>query len=615
MGLSARMRLFACLWLLATGPAWAGGAAAETPPQAPSALTGYFSFETLSRGQEKPVVHLGWRAAEPTMFLLGGYRIYRGEGQGVTPTVLGPADKLPASDLGFDDRSVELGKVYRYRVQAFDAKGNTSAPSNQVAVDLAHLPSSQLAPAAPAGLTARGGQFDVLLDWQPSDVRVDPVSYYQVFRAPSVTGLLSETSTALKSLTATSLADLVPDTHTAYFYRVRSVDSKARASDFSATVSAKATGTLPPTEPGMFTARAEEGAVLLSWEPSSPGTSPVSEYYIRRRPLADPGAAWDLIGPRPVSFSAYTDYVSAGLDDKRVLLYQVFAVDHAGNSSDAAELSALPLPKPVDKTGLLLMPTAFSNHKNRDTGLNLNGMFSYYIGSLYETFDAPSLGRTRTGVFQPIRIGTATAILKYSFFPNTEFTPTLGVGMYTVALLSLSQPTNGSSQSVGASSSGNSSFTTLGGPFIVASKWLWRGAAIHAGLMRGDFANDLVRLFPPNWALTLRHISPGGNFTDLFPKLVDPGLNVPVETAPNLLFYGLQFPFTVPLGFFNWRTGLRMEYLTPAFPDTSVNSAEIPYMINAHIDNLPLFGFEFSYFHYFQGYEIVAFYHFRDLNW
>jgi hypothetical protein len=38
-------------------------------------------------------------------------------------------------------------------------------------------------------------------------------------------------------------------------------------------------------------------------------------------------------------------------------------------------------------------------------------------------------------------------------------------------------------------------------------------------------------------------------------------------------------------------------------------------MTNIHIDNLPLFGFEFSLFQYAGGYQVIAFYHIPDFNW
>ena len=102
-----------------------------------------------------------------------------------------------------------------------------------------------------------------------------------------------------------------------------------------------------------------------------------------------------------------------------------------------------------------------------------------------------------------------------------------------------------------------------------------------------------------------------------------------------MFYFGLQFPFTVPLGFTNWRTGLRLEVLLPVawgaeYPDdenptnplakdTGTEDAnpvrQLPHLINIHIDNLPLFGFEFGLFEFTGGYEVIAFYHIPDLNW
>jgi hypothetical protein len=142
----------------------------------------------------------------------------------------------------------------------------------------------------------------------------------------------------------------------------------------------------------------------------------------------------------------------------------------------------------------------------------------------------------------------------------------------------------------------------------VASKSFGPRRAVHFGFMRGSMAEDFVRKLPPSWELTIRHLTPGGDVADLLTSLVDPSIPVTVDSSPDLFFAGLQLPFTVPLGFGSWRTGLLAEALAPYRVE---GDDKLPWMVNFHVINMPLFSadqFMFSYFKFYQGYEIAGFY-------
>jgi fibronectin type 3 domain-containing protein len=91
------------------------------PPAAPAGLTGLYTSNA---------VELLWSPnTEPD---LAGYNIYRG-GAGEQPAKLNSA--LLPSPL-YHDTSIAAGRRYTYHVTAVDLKGNESAPSQDVSVDV-----------------------------------------------------------------------------------------------------------------------------------------------------------------------------------------------------------------------------------------------------------------------------------------------------------------------------------------------------------------------------------------------------------------------------------------------------------------------------------------------
>jgi hypothetical protein len=149
---------------------------------------------------------------------------------------------------------------------------------------------------------------------------------------------------------------------------------------------------------------------------------------------------------------------------------------------------------------------------------------------------------------------------------------------------------------------------------------------LHGGVLVGGLANGISEALPTDWQLTARHLLPGGDLPTLMSRFLNPKLGAQVAQAPHMAFGGVQVPFTVPLIFTQWRTGLRLEYMAPLpigaeyapsnLPAPAFDPAtQLPWMLNVHVDNLPLFGFEFGYFHIPGGFQLIAFYHIPDLTW
>jgi hypothetical protein len=568
------------------------------PPGPPSALTASFSFMDSAQGLT-PSVNLSWEASAAQTFLLAGYVITRQEAGGNTQVVSG-TDKNPWPDESFRDLGVGLEKTYTWRVWSVDAKGNSSEASSPVSLDLASLPESLLLPEAPKGLTARGGRNQVSLRWSRPRTTAEPISRYLVFRSDPGSLPSGEGQTSW----AEDFLDTPPAKAQLYDYWVRSVDAKGRNSPSSLSATAEASGTVLPGAPKALTAKVEVAKVKLSWEASVPGTAAVSEYLVQRR---RPDGTWHDFPPKMPSYAL--SFSEGGLDADRPVLYQVLAVDAEGNTSKPSQVEAQPLPPRFVRNAIILMPTAYLSGEESGPGLGFNLGASYYIGNFYEYYQNPKLGRVQTPLLSRTNVGTGTLDLKWCVQGDRGLAPALGSGIYLISILSGNQASQDVSQSLGASSSSGSNSPTLGGAYFVLSKTLAKRTAVHLGYLRGRLAESLVRLAPPSWELTLRHMSPGGDVADLFSNLVDANLGIPTGSSPDLLFGGTQVPITVPLWVTSWKTGLSAEFLAPFG-----GGEKTPFMLNFHVINMPFFGaeqFMFSYMKYFQGYQISGFVHFN----
>jgi hypothetical protein len=597
-------------------PTPGAAASAEELPQAPGTPDGAFVLVT-GTAAPRPLVRIHWGAAEPGTYLIKGYRLSRKAADGPWEQRRG-AEALAA--LEWEDL-VEVGKAYDYKIQAVDVLGRPGAASAAYHVDLSSLPPALLAPPAPRGLTATSKRRTIALRWDPMPAWLSPLSCYRLYRAADAGGLASA-----QALTLTGTALELTPTAVALdqWFALQVEDQAGRLSPLSLTVSGRATGALPPQVMGL-TATAKVEKAVLNWQASRAGTAPVSAYLLQRR-IGPDGDRWRrmlTLAPTALSYSE-------GLEGGQSYLYRLAAVDAEGNTSAWAMVAVSPSARLLNKAQVMLMPSAYTNDPLRDRGIALGVLFDFYVGSLYESYTDPVTGRSKQGVFQPLQIGTITTDLKYALLDDRGLIPGLAAGLYTSALISFG---SGNASTVGVSSN-NGGLSTLGDAYAVISKRFWPGepgAVIHAGLMYGKLGDYMTSdPSPKDWRPTIRHLTPGGDFPSLFTRFVDPKFNATVGQSPHLAFVGLQFPFNVPFYFATWHTALRTELLLPLawgaeYPARSAASASassgedpatmLPWILNLHLDNLPLFGFEFGIVQYPGGMQVIAFYHIPDLSW
>jgi fibronectin type 3 domain-containing protein len=178
----------------------ASNEASATPePPAPAAPTG------LAATAGNSSVSVAWTASSGAT----SYNVYRGTtagGESVIPVATG------ITTAAYTDSAVTNGTTYYYTVAAVNV-GGTSAMSNEASA----TPQSPVPP-APAGLSAIGGNTQVLLNWTASA----NATSYNIYRGATGGG---ELSTAIATgVTAVNYADTGVTNGTTYYYVVKAVD-------------------------------------------------------------------------------------------------------------------------------------------------------------------------------------------------------------------------------------------------------------------------------------------------------------------------------------------------------------------------------------------------------
>ena len=280
-------------------------------------------------------VKLSWAApSAPGGSAITGYYLYQGTSPGAesaTPVRLGAA---PTSRTV---SGLTAGTAYYFYVVAENTEGS-GLSSNEVYA----TPTMVLyPPSVPLGLTARGGNREVFLTWQPpASDGGRPVTGYDVYLGTSPG---AEGANAVASTTAT--ATLVrPDpatitNGTAYYFTVKAVNAVG-ASPASSEVSA--TPEAVPGPPANLVATAASGSVKLTWSvPGSQGGSPVTGYDLYQG--GSPGGE----STTPVTLPASpTSYTVSGLTSTVGYYFTLAAVNASGVGPPSGEVSASPVGAP-----------------------------------------------------------------------------------------------------------------------------------------------------------------------------------------------------------------------------------------------------------------------------
>ncbi|MCW1922902.1 malectin domain-containing carbohydrate-binding protein [Luteolibacter arcticus] len=279
-----------------------------------------------------------------------------------------------------------------------------------------------VAPGTPGSpVAANLTQTSVDLSWSASTDNEggSGVTGYHVFRRIPATQPVEEAQ-LIATVTGTSFADSGLAPATGYEYRVVAYDGANNASDPAILpVTTVTPDTTAPTSPNNLAATPSLGQVALSWQASSDiGGSGVKEYVVRR----------DSIEIATVTTPGYTD---TGLIGNISVVYEVKAVDFAGNSSEFASTEATTPPDaeaPGAPRNLTAVPGNGSITFSWQAPLATNDVSSYQIwhnGSQVTTVGSPEYVATglQNGQLYTYEVRTVDTSTNVSSYATASATP------------------------------------------------------------------------------------------------------------------------------------------------------------------------------------------------
>ncbi|MFH1353304.1 MAG: hypothetical protein ABIH68_07015, partial [bacterium] len=191
-----------------------------------------------------------------------------------------------------------------------------------------------VAPSAPAGLSAIAGDTEVSLSWTENEE--DDLGYYNVYRSTNGSGWITASSATLTVFTNTGLVN-----NATYWWRVTAVDTSGNESSYSNVASTMPVDMMPPANPaGMYGEISADGKTFtLRW-------STVTRNH-------DEMMSTDIAGYKvysstsefgPFEFVLATAQIQCSVQKEELThYYAVKAVDTSGNESEQSAL--------IDDTG------------------------------------------------------------------------------------------------------------------------------------------------------------------------------------------------------------------------------------------------------------------------
>ncbi|MBN1595897.1 hypothetical protein JW933_08230, partial [candidate division FCPU426 bacterium] len=274
---------------------------------------------------------------------------------------------------------------------------------------------------------------------------------------------------------------------------------------------------------------------------------------------------WEGLTNSPVAKNEYYDETG---EVGKTYLYQVAAVDSWGITG-AASTSVTGYARPRSRNGLVLMSTGYRGMGRRDTGLNFDMQFTYYIGTLYgeQSEDLSPLPL----YLDPISVWLLSGDAKYTFIDEDHFPLTAAVGGKSSILLFAGQQ---SSSSGSFTFSEKSEVDYVWGGYLGLSRSLGE-VGVHAGYVFGSMGDPIFYLS--------KYMLYGE-----------------AERTRNLFYCGVDFPIVR-------RMNVAMEVVYPL--DATLQSQQHPVLVNLHVDRL--FNFDIAYLHWDQGWAFLGYFNIR----
>jgi fibronectin type 3 domain-containing protein len=250
-------------------------------------------------------VTISWMPSASALF----YDVYAATssgGEGVAPLAAN------ISGTSYTASGLTAGLTYFFEVSAVNG-GGPSAFSAEV--------SATLNPVAPTGVSAAGGEGDIVLSWTPSS----GAASYNIYQG-SAAG--AESSTPVSSVTGPQATIGGLSNGATYFFTVQAVNAAGIS-----TTSSEVSATVLPAQPSGATASAGNGSVTFSWSAAAGAVS----YQVFE------GTASGAESPTPVQSGLTTTSVTlTGLTNGQPYYFFVEAVNAGGPSLASAQVSATP---------------------------------------------------------------------------------------------------------------------------------------------------------------------------------------------------------------------------------------------------------------------------------
>jgi fibronectin type 3 domain-containing protein len=301
-----------------------GGGGGNNPPAAPPAPTG------VSAVAGNAQVTVSWSAVSGAT----SYNVYWSTSAGVTKA---SGTKVAGATNPYVHGGCSNGTAYHYVVTAVNANGESAESAE---VNATPVPP---APAAPAGVSATPGDAQVTVAWGA----VSGAASYNLYWA-TTPGVTKANGTKIAGATS-------PYVHgsrtngTTYYYVVTAVNAGGESAS-SAQVSAVASATPAPAAPTGLVATANDKQVALSWT----AVTGAASYKVYRSTTAGvtKGTGTNVASPSSPSFT------DPSLTNGTTYYYVVTALNSNGESTDSAQVSAIPVPPvPSVPTGVAAAPS------------------------------------------------------------------------------------------------------------------------------------------------------------------------------------------------------------------------------------------------------------------
>jgi fibronectin type 3 domain-containing protein len=224
----------------------------------------------------------------------------------------------PAS-TSYTDGSLTNGTMYYYVVSAVNSTGESA---NSVQVSAQPVAPTQV-PTVPVGLVVTTGNAQVSLTWTASNGATN----YHVKRGTTSGGPYTQ----IGAPTSATYTDSGLTNGTTYYYVVSAVNSAGESANSTQASGEPVAPVQVPTVPVGLAATAGNAQVSLTWTASNGATN----YHVKRGTTS--GGPYTQIGAPTAA--TYTD---SGLTNGTTYYYVVSGVNSAGESTNSAQVSAMP---------------------------------------------------------------------------------------------------------------------------------------------------------------------------------------------------------------------------------------------------------------------------------